>query len=88
MILTALSYAMLARQFPVSGSAYSYATYTLGPYCGFLAGWLIILDYILIPSLACILAVVPPAGSVAAWRQLLRPARVRRGRHRAEPEKD
>jgi putrescine importer len=54
MLLTALSYARMAEAFPVAGSAYSYASRTLHPLVGFLAGWLMLLDYSLIPLMSVI----------------------------------
>lgn len=51
MLFTALSYARLAAVFPVAGSIYSYAQRGINEHMGFFAGWLILLDYILIPPL-------------------------------------
>ncbi|MCL6633752.1 MAG: APC family permease [Alicyclobacillus herbarius] len=51
MIFTAYSYARMSEAFPISGSAYAYVQRGWNPYIGFLAGWMILLDYILIPSL-------------------------------------
>jgi amino acid transporter len=52
MFLTALSYAKMARHFPVSGSAYSYARKLIGAPVGFLVGWAVLLDYLLLPMVA------------------------------------
>ncbi len=52
MLLTALSYGKLARAFPTSGSIYTYARGTLGSHAGFLAGWVILLDYLFLPMVA------------------------------------
>ncbi|WP_308117508.1 APC family permease [Streptomyces anatolicus] len=52
MTLTALSYGKLARRFPTSGSVYTYARRTLGPRSGFLAGWVLLLDYFFLPMVA------------------------------------
>jgi putrescine importer len=49
MLLTALSYASLARWFPNAGSVHTYASKALHPGIGFLAGWAIALDYVMIP---------------------------------------
>lgn len=49
MIFTALSYAAMVRVFPVAGSAYAYAGRTFGSNIGFLAGWALLLDYVLLP---------------------------------------
>ncbi|MED4727450.1 hypothetical protein P9597_04705 [Aneurinibacillus migulanus] len=51
MIFTALSYARMSEAFPIAGSVYSYAQRAMNPSIGFFAGWVILLDYILIPSL-------------------------------------
>ena len=51
MLFTALSYARLAEVFPIAGSIYSYAQRGINEHIGFFAGWLILLDYILIPAL-------------------------------------
>ena len=53
---TALSYAQMSRAFPVAGSVYAYAGRGLHPAAGFLAGWLILLDYVLVPALLYIVA--------------------------------
>lgn len=49
--LTALSYGHLAAAFPQAGSVYAYASRGLHPHVGFLAGWAILLDYLMIPAL-------------------------------------
>jgi putrescine importer len=49
MMLTALSYGRLAAVYPSAGSAYSYVTRELSPYLGFLVGWAMLLDYLIIP---------------------------------------
>lgn len=69
-LLTALSYGHLARVFPQAGSVYAYAARGIHPAVGFLAGWAIALDYVLIPALNFIIvgifgkALVP---TVPAW---------------------
>jgi amino acid transporter len=52
MSLTALSYRVMSEAFPVAGSVYSYARLGIGEWAGFLGGWAMLLDYLLIPSLA------------------------------------
>jgi amino acid transporter len=49
MLFTAYSYGRMASAFPVSGSAYTYVGKGIGPKFGFLAGWLILLDYFFLP---------------------------------------
>ncbi|KAF1023762.1 MAG: Putrescine importer PuuP [Pseudomonas sp.] len=56
MLFTALSYGSMARAFPIAGSVYSYAQRGLNPGVGFLAGWVLLLDYLLIPPLLYIYA--------------------------------
>ena len=51
MIFTALSYARMSEAFPMAGSVYSYAGRGINQYVGFVAGWAILLDYILVPAL-------------------------------------
>ena len=51
MIFTAFSYARMSEAFPIAGSVYAYAQHAIGENVGFMAGWAILLDYILIPSL-------------------------------------
>lgn len=56
--LSALSYREMAVRFPVAGSVYGYARLGAHPHVGFLAGWLILLDYLLMPALLTVLAAV------------------------------
>jgi amino acid transporter len=58
MAFTALSYAAMSRAFPIAGSVYSYAGRGIGESAGFLAGWAILLDYILIPTLVYVVCAV------------------------------
>jgi putrescine importer len=52
MLLTALSYGVLAKRFPTSGSVYGYARELLGGHLGFLSGWALMLDYVFLPMVA------------------------------------
>src|SRR5262245_21545346 len=56
MMFTALSYAQMARAFPMAGSVYTYAGRGIAAPVGFLAGWVILLDYVLVPSLLYLIA--------------------------------
>ena len=58
MIFIALSYMSMAKAFPIAGSVYAYASRSLGPVAGFFAGWAILLDYLLIPTLAYVAAAI------------------------------
>ncbi|WP_431224838.1 APC family permease [Serratia sp. L9] len=70
MFFTAMSYWSMSRAFPVSGSVYAYAQRGIHETVGFFAGWLILLDYILVPSLLYIVsaaALGPILPDVPAW---------------------
>src|SRR5579859_2091637 len=49
MMLTAVSYGRMAALYPSAGSAYTYVGRGFGPYAGFLVGWAMFLDYLIIP---------------------------------------
>ncbi len=49
MMLTAMSYGRMAALYPTAGSAYTYVGRGLNPHLGFIAGWAMFLDYIVIP---------------------------------------
>ncbi|MDR0518546.1 MAG: APC family permease [Clostridiales Family XIII bacterium] len=51
MIFTALGYMQMSNRFPIAGSVYSYVQRGINPHIGFMTGWLILVDYILIPTL-------------------------------------
>lgn len=51
MVFTALSYWRMAQAYPIAGSVYSYVQRGINPHVGFMAGWTIMLDYILVPAL-------------------------------------
>ncbi|HCA84190.1 MAG TPA: amino acid permease [Streptomyces sp.] len=52
MAFTAYSYAQMVRVAPQAGSVFAYARAGLGPGAGFIAGWMAMLDYLLIPAVA------------------------------------
>jgi amino acid transporter len=56
MYFTALSYKVLSEDFPIAGSAYAYAQRGIGDAAGFIAGWMLILDYLLCPALTYVVA--------------------------------
>jgi amino acid transporter len=73
MLFTALSYAAMSRAFPLAGSVYTYAQRGLHEAAGFFSGWLILLDYILVPSLLYLFSAValrPIFPAVPAWTWL------------------
>lgn len=49
MLITAVSYGRMGALYPQAGSAYTYVGRGLNPHLGFLAGWAMILDYLLQP---------------------------------------
>lgn len=55
MLFTAVSYAFMSRAIPQSGSAYAYARKAFGSHVGFLSGWTLLLDYILMPMITYLL---------------------------------
>ncbi|RCG32684.1 APC family permease [Sphaerisporangium album] len=66
MAFTALSYAQMARAFPMAGSVYTYAGRGIAAPVGFLAGWVILLDYVLVPALLYLVAGAAMASFVPA----------------------
>ncbi|MFD8202890.1 APC family permease [Streptomyces sp. NPDC059701] len=52
MAFTAFSYAQMVRVVPQAGSVFAYARVGLGDGAGFVAGWMAMLDYVLIPAVA------------------------------------
>lgn len=55
MLITAVSYGRMAVVYPMAGSAYSYVSRSLNPHLGFLAGWSMFLDYLIIPLISAII---------------------------------
>ncbi|GJN96282.1 putrescine importer [Mycobacterium marinum] len=49
MLFTAASYAVLVHAYPSAGSAYTFARRSFGGNVGFLTGWALMLDYLLLP---------------------------------------
>lgn len=72
MMLTAFSYGRMAAIYPSAGSAYTYVSRGLGAHFGFLAGWAMFLDYLVIPLINTVmgsltLAQVFPAIPYPIW---------------------
>src|SRR5699024_4949920 len=72
MLFTALSYGKMAGRYPVAGSAYSYGEKAFGDNVGFITGWTLMLDYLLLPMLNYLLiglymATYIPAIPFWAW---------------------
>ncbi len=58
MAFTAFSYAAMVREVHSAGSVYGFARVVLGPFAGFIAGWMILLDYLLIPAFVYVVMAV------------------------------
>lgn len=74
MFFTAMSYAAMSRAFPLAGSIYTYAHRGLHEVAGFFSGWLILLDYLLVPALLYLLSAValrPLMPAVPEWLWLV-----------------
>ena len=76
MMLTAFSYGRMAAKFPAAGSAYTYVGRGLNPHLGFLAGWAMILDYLLVPLICTIYGALTiqrlvPSVPYAVWAAIL-----------------
>ncbi len=72
MFFTAKSYAMMTETITNAGSVYGFARHALGPFMGFVAGWMILLDYLLIPAfvyvvMAVALGSLMPQVNRAVW---------------------
>jgi amino acid transporter len=74
MMFTALSYAQMSRAFPMAGSVYTYAGRGIAPPVGFLSGWMILLDYVLVPALLYLIAAIAMnslVSSIPVWLWLI-----------------
>jgi putrescine importer len=72
MIFTILSYSVLIKEYPLSGSIYNYVKFIGGDFWGFIAGWLLALDYVLIPTITSVSAAIYahqliPSVSYESW---------------------
>lgn len=72
MYFTAKSYAVMTEAVPSAGSVYGFARHALGPFTGFVAGWMILLDYLLIPGymydvISVALGALMPAVDRSVW---------------------
>lgn len=62
--MSAVSYREMALRFPTAGSVYGYVRHGAGQHLGFISGWMILLDYLMMPSLLVILASLALAHSI------------------------
>ena len=72
MILTAISYGRMARVYPSAGSAFTFVGKEISPAVGYVAGWSMLLDYIINPMVNVIfcsqqLHVLIPASPYWMW---------------------
>ncbi|MDR2931122.1 MAG: APC family permease [Propionibacteriaceae bacterium] len=72
MVFTALSYGKMAREFPISGSVYTYTQRSFNAHIGFVVGWVVMLDYLILPLLNFLLIglylnVLVPGVPIWAW---------------------
>lgn len=58
MVFTGLSYMQMVKVYPMAGSVYSYAQRSINPHIGFLGGWTILMDYLLMPILCYVCAAI------------------------------
>jgi len=68
--LTAVSYVSMSAQVPRAGSVFAYATAGIGRRVGAITGWMVMLDYLLIPSVAYLftgIAMNSLVPGVATW---------------------
>ncbi|MGN9841204.1 APC family permease [Nonomuraea sp. H19] len=74
LLFTAASYAQMVKAFPLSGSVYNYAGRGIAPPVGFMTGWMVLLDYILVPCLLYLVAAIAMNSSipqVPVWAWLI-----------------
>ncbi|MDO4176382.1 MAG: APC family permease [Bacillota bacterium] len=55
MTITAYSYTRMVKAYPQAGSAYVYVNKSVQPHLGFMTGWVMMLDYLLLPMICFVL---------------------------------
>ena len=55
MTFTAYSYTRMVKEYPTAGSAYVYVNKSVQPHIGFMTGWVMLLDYLLLPMVCYLL---------------------------------
>jgi amino acid transporter len=70
--LTASSFVVMAREYAGVGSVHTFVGRAVGPVAGFLAGWMLLLDYLLVPALIALITAnglhaAVPAVPVTVW---------------------
>jgi putrescine importer len=71
-LLTAISYGRMAARYPQAGSAYTFVSRTVNDSAGFIIGWVLLLDYALVPMAICLftakaLEIILPGTSYTIW---------------------
>jgi len=71
-IFTAISYGRMANRYPAAGSAYTYVGRGLHPHLGFIAGFTMFMDYLIVPIICTIYTSIAahhmvPAVPTSAW---------------------
>lgn len=72
MLFTAVSYSKMTKRYPVAGSVYTYTQKTMNLHLGFMVGWAMLADYLLLPmvcylSFGIYLNVAFPGIPIWAW---------------------
>lgn len=55
MAFTGYSYTQMVKAYPSAGSAYTYISKSVQPHVGFLSGWVMLVDYLLMPMICYLL---------------------------------
>ena len=84
MMFTALSYAQMSQAFPMAGSVYTYAGRGIAAPVGFLSGWMILLDYVLVPGLLYLIAGIAMNSLVSVDPGVALAGRLRGPQHRRQ----
>ena len=79
MMITAVSYGRMAALYPSAGSAYTYVGRGLNPHLGFLAGWAMLMDYLIIPIVNVIYGALTPGGCCQPFLIWAGPCRIGSG---------
>lgn len=72
MMFTAMSYRHMVKAYPIAGSVYTYTQRSINPHVGFIGGWGILLDYILLPmfnyvAVGLYMSILIPEVPVKIW---------------------
>ncbi len=65
-LFSVLSFGIMIQRFPSSGSIFTYSSRIMGPRMGFLTGWLMLLQYLISPTLMYIIAGTAMNGFIPA----------------------